>query len=42
VIHVERRPGLRFVSEVLEIHSYNPDADLFNCCAVFQKEESRP
>jgi len=41
VIHVERRPGRRFVSEVLEIHSYNPDADLFNCCAVFQKEESR-
>ena len=42
VIHVERRPGRRFVSEVLEINSYNPDADLFHYCAVFQKEESKP
>ncbi len=42
VIHVERRPGRRFVSEVLEINGYNPDADLFDYCAVFQKEESKP
>ena len=26
VIHIERRPGRRFVSEVLEINSYDPDA----------------
>jgi Flp pilus assembly CpaF family ATPase len=38
VVHVERRPGRRLISEVLEINSYNPDADLFDCCAVFQKE----
>jgi pilus assembly protein CpaF len=42
VIHIERRPGRRFVSEVLEINAYNPDADLFDYCAVFQKEQSRP
>jgi pilus assembly protein CpaF len=42
VIHVERRPGRRFISEVLEINSYNPDADLFDFCSVFQKEESKP
>ena len=42
VIHVERRPGRRFVSEVLEINGYNPDADLFDYRAVFQKEESKP
>jgi pilus assembly protein CpaF len=42
VIHVERRPGRRFVSEVLQINGYNPDADLFDYCAVFQKEESKP
>lgn len=42
VIHVERRPGRRFVSEVLEINGYHPDADLFDCCAVFHKEESNP
>ena len=38
VIHVERRPGRRFISEVLEINSYNPDSDLFDCRIVFQKE----
>lgn len=42
VIHIERRPGLRFISEVLEIHSYNPRADHFDYCPVFQKEESKP
>jgi len=35
VIHIERRPGRRFVSEVLEINSYDPDADLFDFCAVY-------
>jgi pilus assembly protein CpaF len=38
VIHVERRPGRRFVSEVLEINGYNPDVDLFSYAAIFQKE----
>jgi Flp pilus assembly CpaF family ATPase len=42
VIHVERRPGRRFISEVLEINGYHPDADLFDCRIVFQKEESKP
>jgi pilus assembly protein CpaF len=35
VIHIERRPGRRFVSEVLEINSYDPDADLFDFCAAY-------
>jgi hypothetical protein len=42
VIQVERRPGRRFISEVLEINGYNPDADLFDCRIVFQKEEPKP
>ena len=42
VVHIERRPGSRFISEVIELHSYNPDADLFNYCAIFRKEEARP
>jgi pilus assembly protein CpaF len=42
VIHVERRPGRRFISEVLEVNAYNPQADLFDYCAVFQKEEAKP
>ena len=33
VIQVERRPGRRFISEVLEINGYDPDADLFDYCA---------
>jgi Flp pilus assembly CpaF family ATPase len=24
VVHIERRPGRRFISEVLEINSYDP------------------
>jgi pilus assembly protein CpaF len=42
IIHLERRPGRRFVSEVLEINGYNPDTDLFDYCAIFQKEEAKP
>jgi pilus assembly protein CpaF len=34
VIHIERRPGRRFISEVVEINSYDPDADLFDFCAI--------
>jgi pilus assembly protein CpaF len=35
VIQVERRPGRRFISEVLEINSYDADADLFDFCAMY-------
>jgi len=35
VVHLERRPGRRFVSEVLEIHGYDPDRDEYNCGFVF-------
>ncbi len=42
VIQIERRPGRRFISEVLEINSYDPDADLFDLCAIYvaRKESS--
>jgi len=42
VIQIERRPGRRYISEVLEIHSYDPDADLFDYCAIYQKQEAHP
>jgi pilus assembly protein CpaF len=42
VVHLERRPGRRFVSEVLEINGYNPDADVFDYRAVYHKEEAKP
>jgi len=41
VIQIERRPGRRFISEVLEINNYDPDADLFDFCAIYvAKKES--
>jgi pilus assembly protein CpaF len=42
VIHIERRPGRRFISEVLEINSYDPDADLFDSCAIYLAPRERP
>ena len=41
VIHIERRPGRRYIAEVLEIDGYDPDADLFHLRAIFQKEEAK-
>ena len=35
VVHIERRPGRRFIAEVHEINSYNPDADSFDFCAIY-------
>jgi len=39
VVHVERRPGRRFIAEVLELNRYDPDADVFDCRLVYAKEE---
>lgn len=35
LIQLERRPGKRFVSEVLEIHGYNSDADQYDLTSIF-------
>jgi len=40
VIQIERRPGRRYISEVLEINSYDPDADLFDYCVIYQRQEA--
>jgi pilus assembly protein CpaF len=42
VVHVERRPGRRFIAEVLEIHHYDPDADLFAFHAIYAAKGDRP
>jgi pilus assembly protein CpaF len=42
VVHVERRPGRRYVSEVLLINRYDPDADLFDYGAVFLAKRDHP
>jgi pilus assembly protein CpaF len=36
VVHLERRPGRRFVSEVIEIHGYDPDHDEYNAAVIFE------
>jgi hypothetical protein len=42
IIQVERRPGRRYISEVLFINGYDPDADLFDYGAVFQARLGQP
>jgi pilus assembly protein CpaF len=39
VVHLERRPGRRFISEVVEIHGYDPDRDEFNYGFVFDSHK---
>ena len=39
VVQMERRPGRRFISEVLELNSYDADADLFDYCVVYASKQ---
>jgi pilus assembly protein CpaF len=41
VIHTERRPGRRFISEVIELNGYDPDIDLFNYSIVYLNEREK-
>jgi hypothetical protein len=34
-VHLERRPGRRFVSEVVEIQGYDPDKDEYSYRCIF-------
>jgi len=42
VVYIERRPGRRTISEVVEVRRYDPDTDLFDCCSIFQKPQAVP
>jgi pilus assembly protein CpaF len=42
VVQIERRPGRRFISEVLQINGYDPDTDVFDYCAIYQRTEAKP
>jgi pilus assembly protein CpaF len=42
IIQLERRPGRRFVSEVMEINSYDPDADEYEFGVVYQRGGDQP
>jgi pilus assembly protein CpaF len=39
VVHLERRHGRRFVSEVVEIHGYDPDRDEYNYGFIFDSHK---
>jgi pilus assembly protein CpaF len=41
VVHIERRPGRRYVSEILEVNGYDPDADLFDYGAIFLSKSNQ-
>jgi pilus assembly protein CpaF len=41
VVQVDRRPGRRYISEVLEINGYDHDADLFDYGAIFLANQDR-
>ena len=38
LIQLERRPGKRFISEVLEMRGYSPEADRYDLSAIFATE----
>jgi len=41
VVQLERRPGRRFVSEVVQIIRYDPDLDEYDFGAVFQYPQEK-
>jgi pilus assembly protein CpaF len=38
LVHIERRPGQRYVSEVTRIRGYSPDSDRYDLSPVFVRE----
>ena len=39
IVQIERRPGVRFVSQVLEIDGYDPDTDHYEFRVIYEREE---
>src|SRR5437879_3290212 len=42
VVQLERRPGIRFVSQVVEINGYDPDTDEYDFAVIFSSEREQP
>jgi pilus assembly protein CpaF len=42
LVHLNRRPGCRFVSEVVEISGYNPKLDRYDLRPLFARTEDEP
>jgi pilus assembly protein CpaF len=41
IVQLERRPGRRFISEVLEVNSYDPDTALFDYSTIYLAPRER-
>jgi pilus assembly protein CpaF len=41
VVQIERRPGARFLSEVLEIQDYEPTGDCYHLESIYSRHEER-
>src|SRR2546422_7369388 len=39
IVQLDRRPGQRFVSEVLEIRGYDPEADRYDLAPIYTRQE---
>jgi pilus assembly protein CpaF len=39
IVQIERRPGRRFVSQVLEIASYNPETEAYHLCSLYGRPD---
>ena len=39
IVQIERRPGMRFVSQVLEINGYDPETDHYDFRVIYEREE---
>jgi pilus assembly protein CpaF len=39
IVQIERRPGMRFVSQVLEINGYDPHTDHYDFRVIYEREE---
>jgi pilus assembly protein CpaF len=42
IVQIERRPGTRFVSEVLEIRGYEPEPDRYHLYQVYSQSRDNP
>jgi len=42
VVYIERRPGRRYIAEVIEINGYDPDTDLYDFGAVYLAKRENP
>ena len=42
LVHLERRPGRRFVSEVTKISGYKPELDRYDLNPIFNRTEDEP